>query len=201
MPTPDTYGQGVQVYALSDRPDLEKLARDLADGIIPRTLMRFADAAARNATLTSPVAGMQAWLADQKIYTYYTGAAWVRMSALLMDWTALSSLGSYASGWSAGTPAPRMRKIIDMGTEVWELEGRLVKSSPIAANTTTTMFTFGASHRVASTRGVVKYNSSHHGARVSFANSGVLSVSVPSEAGPNVTDIWLDDTRITNPAA
>lgn len=79
MPTTDGYGQGIQIAALTDQPDAAALARNLA-GMVPQTVMRFASASARNAALTSPVAGMTAWLTAEKRMTYYDGAQWIIQS-------------------------------------------------------------------------------------------------------------------------
>jgi hypothetical protein len=200
MATTDDYGQGVSIAALTDAPDAATLARNIANKIVERSVMRFASATARNATLTAPVEGMVAWLQDTNTLTIYNGTQWTSQSVLLMDWTALSSLGTYGGGVTAGTPPPRMRKISDLGTEVWELEGA-VNVTAMNAATTTLLYTFNVGHRTATGRGFVTYNSSHHGTRVTVANDGKLSASVPTEAGNSVSKIWLDGIRITNPAA
>jgi hypothetical protein len=196
----DSYGQGIVVASLTDAPDAETLARNIADGIAQRSVMRFTSASARAATLSSPVAGMVTYLQDVKRIEFYTGTVWSPLSAILMDWTVLSSVGSYSSGFSASTPAPRMRKLSVVGTEVWEYEGAINVSS-LPVETTTTAFTFGAAHRPANGRGFIAYNSSHYGARVTIASDGKLSFSVPTGAGVNVSKVWLDGIRITNPAA
>jgi hypothetical protein len=64
------------------------------DSVGPYSNMRFASAAARDALLTSPVEGMEAYLADTNIKTWYDGAtgAWVPRYAL----TQIASAGSSA---------------------------------------------------------------------------------------------------------
>ncbi|MFF8829340.1 hypothetical protein [Streptomyces sp. NPDC015131] len=200
MATTDDYGQGVSIAALTDAPNAETLARNIANAVVERSNMRFASASARNAALASPVEGMEAWLQDSNTKTIYDGTAWNVQSKLLLDWTAFASIGSFAAGVTAGTPAPRLRKISEFGTEVWEIEGRLNLTS-LPAATTTTVFTFGASYRPANTRGFMTYNSSHHGTRITIPATGVMTVSVPTEAGSAVSSVWLDGIRITNPAA
>lgn len=99
MPTTDSYGQGIDIAALTDAPDGPKAVRDLADGVIPRSILRFADAAERNATLTgatAPVAGMMAWLDAEEILTLYDGAAWVTVATATTSWTTLSLAAGYA---------------------------------------------------------------------------------------------------------
>lgn len=203
MATTDDYGQGVSIAALTDAPDAATLGRNIANKIVERSVMRFASASARNAALVgtaAPVEGMVCWLQDTNLLYVYDGTSWNPQSTLLMDWTALSSLGSYAGGFSASTPAPRMRKLSINGTEVWEYEGAIAISS-LPAATTTLAFTFTASHRPANSRGFATYNSSHYGTRVTVAADGKLSFSVPTEAGSGVAKVWLDGMRITNPAA
>ncbi|MDX3324747.1 hypothetical protein PV405_08710 [Streptomyces sp. ME02-6979-3A] len=201
MATTDDYGQGVSIAQLTDPPDAETLAKNIANAIVQRSNLRFASASARTAAIPTPVEGMEAWLNDTDTKTIYNGTAWVTQSKLLMDWTALSSLGSYATGFAAALPVPRMRKVQELGSEVWELEGRIAASPALTGATTHLAFTFSSGHRVANGRGFSTYNSSHYGTRVTVASDGKLTVSVPTEAGNTVTNVWLDGIRITNPAA
>ncbi len=80
----DGYGQGLQVTDIEDPPNAETLAKNLA-AIVGHTNMRFTNAAARAAALTSPVAGMRAWLVTEKLWTYYDGSQWLvqNLSAFL----------------------------------------------------------------------------------------------------------------------
>lgn len=71
----DAYGQGLEVTAITDAPNAQTLAVNLAV-MAGQLNMRFTNAAARTAALTSPVAGMRAWLATEKLWTYYDGTAW-----------------------------------------------------------------------------------------------------------------------------
>ncbi|MFD9276941.1 hypothetical protein ACFWD7_06560 [Streptomyces mirabilis] len=80
MPTQDDYGQGVNIASLTDAPDASQLAKDIANGIAPRGVMRFASATARGAALSgasAPVDGMATWLQDVDRLEVYNGAAWV----------------------------------------------------------------------------------------------------------------------------
>ncbi|MGW6946199.1 hypothetical protein ACWGHD_04650 [Streptomyces xanthophaeus] len=72
----DAYGQGTQVASLTDAPNAQTLATNLA-AMAGQTVMRFANAAARAAAITSPVAGMVAYLVSEKRITYYDGSQWV----------------------------------------------------------------------------------------------------------------------------
>ncbi|MFF5703386.1 hypothetical protein ACFY7H_12895 [Streptomyces sp. NPDC012794] len=75
MPTTDAFGQGIQISSLTDPPNAALMAQNLA-AVVPQTVMRFASAAARNAALTSPVAGMTAWVTAEGLLTVYNGSAW-----------------------------------------------------------------------------------------------------------------------------
>lgn len=97
MPTQDDYGQGVNIASLTDAPDASKLAKDIANGIAARSVMRFASASARGATLTAPVDGMATWLQDVDRLDVYNGSAWVTPEPSLSSTT--SGL-SVASGFS-----------------------------------------------------------------------------------------------------
>ncbi|GAA3770608.1 hypothetical protein [Streptomyces chiangmaiensis] len=61
----------------SDPADLPAHLKALADAMDARAVLRFADAAARDAKVTAPVAGMLAWIGTPGRLMYYTGTAWV----------------------------------------------------------------------------------------------------------------------------
>jgi hypothetical protein len=96
MPTTDNYGQGINIASLTDAPDLPKAISDLANGVIPRGVLRFPSASTRGATITSPTEGMMAWLQDVDLLTLYDGSAWVVVAAGTRSWTTIS----LASGWT-----------------------------------------------------------------------------------------------------
>lgn len=80
MATTDSYGQGVSIASLTDAPNAETLAKNIANTIVARSAMRFTSASNRAATLTgvaAPVAGMVTYLQDVKRLDYYDGSAWV----------------------------------------------------------------------------------------------------------------------------
>lgn len=104
MPTTDGYGQGIEIASLFDAPNAEKLAKDLADVIAPRSNMRFASAAERNATLTDPVEGMEAWLEAENLKTVYDGTAWVVSASGTNAWTTVPLVAGFThNGNSNGT--------------------------------------------------------------------------------------------------
>lgn len=86
MATTDSYGQGVSISSLTDRPDAETLAKNIANGIASRSVLRFASAAARTAALAgegAPVEGMLSYLADTNLIYTYTGSTWRLVAPLL----------------------------------------------------------------------------------------------------------------------
>jgi hypothetical protein len=117
-----------------------------------------------------------------------------------MAWTALSSLGSFATNFSAGTRTPRMHKFTLGGITVWEFDGTIAASA-FAANVSHTMFTLTASHRVASERQYATggAQSLHYPVRLGFTTGGLIQGSVPTAAGSGTSSVWLDGVRITDP--
>lgn len=76
----DDYGQGITLMGLTDAPSIPKAIADLAAGVVPRGVMRFASATTRGATLAgafAPVEGMVTWLQDVNRLEVYDGSAWV----------------------------------------------------------------------------------------------------------------------------
>lgn len=96
MPGSDDYGQSVPWVDNGDSPDLRVGTKGIVDALTPRSVMRFADAAERNATILTPQAGMVAFLTAEKLFTGYDGSAWVVMAAGSQQWTTVS----LASGWT-----------------------------------------------------------------------------------------------------
>lgn len=76
MATTDDYGQGVSIASLTDAPNAEVLAKAIANAIVARSVMRFASASSRAATLTAPVEGMVTWLQDVNGLYIYDGSSW-----------------------------------------------------------------------------------------------------------------------------
>jgi hypothetical protein len=89
VPIADTFGQGFTGLDYGDSPDLKKLSEGLLL-MAGQSVMRFASASARNATLTAPAAGMVAWLTGEKLLTVYDGTAWVAVAAGTQSWTTVS---------------------------------------------------------------------------------------------------------------
>ena len=97
MPTPDAYGQNIDLWAMTDAPSIPDAIKALSDGVIPRGVMRFASASARGAALagdTAPVEGMVTYLLDVNRLEAYDGSTWV---------TPPQTLTSTTSGLTAGS--------------------------------------------------------------------------------------------------
>jgi hypothetical protein len=119
-----------------------------------------------------------------------------------MAWTALSSVGVYASGFSAGVPAPRMRKLMICGAEVWELEGRIAITSLTAGvGGLATAFTFNVGFRTGSERGYMQYCTSGnlYPMFTAIKANGQLQIGIATAGGSSTTSVSLDGIRITNP--
>ncbi|MEU9955920.1 hypothetical protein [Streptomyces sp. NPDC050982] len=64
----------------ADAANIPVHIQSLAEAVDGRTVLRFADGAARDAKLTAPVAGMLCWLSTPKQYWYYTGSVWSQLA-------------------------------------------------------------------------------------------------------------------------
>ncbi|CAM5604424.1 hypothetical protein [Streptomyces coeruleorubidus] len=128
MPTPDDYGQGINIASLTDAPDANKLAKDIANAIAPRSIMRFASASARGATLTAPVEGMLTWLNDVNRLDLYDGTTWVAVSVGQSTWKTITPESPWTqNGNSNGTLQYRILNI--SGEESLQFRGALGRSS------------------------------------------------------------------------
>jgi hypothetical protein len=131
VPTTDDYGQGVQIASLTDAPDANKLAKDIANAIAPRSIMRFTSASARGAALAgdyAPVEGMLTWLQDVNRLDLYDGSSWVAVSVGRSSWTTITPESPWTqNGNSNGTFQYRLLNI--SGEESLQLRGALGRSS------------------------------------------------------------------------
>ncbi|MFD9069137.1 hypothetical protein [Streptomyces lasiicapitis] len=131
MPIVDKYGQGIQIAALTDQPDAGKLAKDIVDTIAQRSLLRFASASARAATLVgdaSPVEGMISWLLDINRFDLFDGTSWVTISTGASAWTTISLASGFTqNGNSNGTLQYRLLNI--SGEESLQLRGSVNRTS------------------------------------------------------------------------
>lgn len=78
MPGTDIYGQNISLALVSDSPNAQTLAGDLANGILRLAVLAFDSAAHRGATLVgdaAPVEGMVTYLRDGNALEFYNGSA------------------------------------------------------------------------------------------------------------------------------
>lgn len=131
MPTQDNYGQGINIASLTDAPDASKLARDIASAIAQRSVMRFASASARAATLAgdyAPAEGMVTWLRDINRLDLYDGSAWVAVSVGASTWKTITPESPWTqNGNNNGTFQYRLLNI--SGEESIQFRGGLGRSS------------------------------------------------------------------------
>lgn len=99
MPTPDKWGQGIDIWQMTDAPSIPDAVKAIADGVIPRSVLRFASASTRGATLVgdfAPVDGMLTWLEDVGRLELRDSGAWSVIAVGNRAWTTVP----LASGWS-----------------------------------------------------------------------------------------------------
>lgn len=116
----DAWGQSIDTLDYTDKPDLVVLGETLRDGLTQRSAMRFANATTRDATITSPVAGMLAYLTDLHTWTGYDGTAWVALAAGTQSWTTPTLATGYTgNGNSNGTPQYRIVNLFGDQVVMW----------------------------------------------------------------------------------
>ncbi|MGW8762375.1 hypothetical protein ACWGN5_07730 [Streptomyces sp. NPDC055815] len=125
-----------------------------------------------------------------------------RLVEEIMEWTPITSLGTFSAGFSAATLTPRMRKIRVLGQERWEYEGRIsVTAGTLVANLNTTVFTFDVGYRPAFEHGwqLTGGATGFFGVRCTLQPSGLLQAGVPTGAGNGTNGILLDGLFIDAP--
>lgn len=99
MPKTDAWGQSIQLWQMTDAPDIPAAVKAVADGVIPRGVLRFSSASSRGATLVddqAPVDGMLTWLEDVGRLELRVDGVWVVVAVGNRAWTTIG----LASGWS-----------------------------------------------------------------------------------------------------
>ena len=94
MATTDDYGQNVSIAALTDPPDAETLAKNIANTIVARSNLRYASATARTAALVgdaAPVEGMETWLQDTNKKYIYDGSTWLEVPLKARGYATITS--------------------------------------------------------------------------------------------------------------
>ena len=131
MPTTDDYGQGVQIASKTDAPNAEQLAKDIVNAIAQRSILRFASASTRGATLvgsSAPVEGMLTWLQDVNRLDLWDGSTWVAVSVGRSSWTTITPESPWTqNGNNNGTFQYRLLNI--SGEESLQFRGALGRAS------------------------------------------------------------------------
>lgn len=188
MPKGDAYAQNVQYPLLSDVPNIETALSTLVNGVVPLTVMRFANANARAAALSGnvkPVPGMITYLtAEDRWEGRQADGTWL----LLSDgpWQPLS----YKTGYAANGGSPGWRKKAGGGIE---LRGRIQRSNsasltddgslvpfasiPASVAPATSRYYITPSKRITAD-GVTRYT-----ARVEVQSDGTLTYTVENGGG------------------
>lgn len=124
----DDYGQGVSIASLTDAPDAGKLARDIANAIVQRAVMRFSSASSRGATLTAPLEGMLTWLQDINRLDLYDGSAWVAVSVGTSSWTNISLESGFTNNGNSNGNL-QYRRLNISGEDSLQLRGGINRTS------------------------------------------------------------------------
>lgn len=191
MPKPDSYGQGVPYPVLSDAPNIETALQALLNGVVPLTVMRFANANERAATLSGaykPVPGMITYLIAEDRHERRDGdGVWRPLTP--GAWKPIT----FASGYTANSGSPAYRIV---NQEV-HLRGtfRRTSGADLATNDETTFGTlpsearpvgayryFSAAGNFANTSGV-----SYFSGRIGIAPTGGMVYIMPL----NAKSAWL----------
>jgi hypothetical protein len=125
-----------------------------------------------------------------------------RLIEEVMEWTPFTSIGAFASGFSAASYTPRMRKLRILGQERWEYEGRItVTAGSLPANANTTCYTFNTGYRPAFEHGwqISGGSTLFYGVRCTISTGGLLQVGVPTAAGATANGLLLDGLFIDAP--
>lgn len=92
-------GLGFKTFAVG-----EVLSAANVNGYLMQGVLVFADAAARDAAITSPQEGQFAYLKDTNVTTYYTGSAWANLDTTGMT-NPMTTTGDMVYSSSGSTPA------------------------------------------------------------------------------------------------
>jgi hypothetical protein len=119
----------------------------------------------------------------------------------VMEWTPLANLGAFQTNFTANTTrVPKMRKIMVLGTLIWEFKGT-INCTSFTANTIFNAFKFtNSTEWVTSERELQQSGSSsaHYGVRFGFQTTGFVTASVPTSALSAMTNFWIDG-RVVDP--
>jgi len=172
----------------TDTANLPLHLQSLAEGIDGRTVLRYATAADRDSAITTPVAGMVAWLTTPGALSYYTGSAWIALGA----WNA------YTPVWTAATTNPAIGDGTLNGK--YAVVGKVCHFSMLAGFGSTTTFGsgtygFGLPVTAGALGGLVQFN----GVASSSAGRGLITCQPSASTGATSYTLW-GPTSASSPA-
>lgn len=91
----DSYAQGVPYPLLTDKPNAQTLGQGIVEGLVPRSVMRFASRSERGAVVQDPEAGMVTYILDEGLAEMFDGTRWVTMAAGTSLWTKIPLVPGY----------------------------------------------------------------------------------------------------------
>ncbi|KDQ65752.1 hypothetical protein [Streptomyces sp. NTK 937] len=189
MPSSDGYGQGVQYPVLSDAPNAETAFQTVVNGIVGRSVLRFANANERSAQLTGPyeaVPGMISYLiAEDRWDRYGADRVWRPMSP--GPWKPFT----FSTGYTAEAGSPGYR-IVNGSVE---LRGvfRRSNNANLVIGTQTTFATLPTEARPTASRAFTTPASSGTGRVAALQVGGSLTYTVDSAVG----FLYLDGIRFS----
>ncbi|MFE6493412.1 hypothetical protein [Streptomyces sp. NPDC057748] len=193
MPKNDSYGQNVPYPVLSDAPNIETAFQAAVNGLVALSVLRFANANERAATLVgsyAPRPGMITYLiAEDRWEARQVNGSWL----LLSDgpWQPLT----FKSGYAAHAGSPGWRRKAGGGIE---LRGRIRRSNNGNLDDSGELISFAsipaavapASNRpfVMPTKRITSGGITRHTARVEVTIDGTLTYYVEAGAGVSTSD-------------
>jgi hypothetical protein len=125
------------------------LASDINTYLMNQSVMVFTNAAARDATLTSPTEGMVTYLTASDHYTIYNGSTWIIFDLAWNAWTPTFTNLTQGTGGTTSAFYARIGKTIvaqvyvTMGTTAPTVGGQIGISLPVGPASTTRSLTVG----------------------------------------------------------
>ncbi|MFI6334726.1 hypothetical protein [Streptomyces sp. NPDC050535] len=163
----------------ADAANLPLHLQSLAEAIDGRTVLRYATAADRDSAVTTPVAGMVAWLTTPGTLSYYTGAAWV----------ALGAWNPYTPAWTAATTDPAIGNGTITGK--YAVVGKVCHFTTFVACGSTTTYGSGAYSlslplATGATGGLIQFN----GMALSGGGRGQIICQPSATSGATTYTLW-----------
>lgn len=116
----DPYGQGVSWLDYTDSPNLKIMGDNIALPLTGKSNMTFQNATTRDATIASPIFGMEAALIDEGIKTWYDGTSWSVIASGSQNWITPTLASGYSgNGNFNGNVQYRIVNLFGDPTMMW----------------------------------------------------------------------------------